>query len=279
MIKKSKVYHIGIWGMTLIFSIIVLFPVYWIFLSAITPKDMLFTRPINYIPIAPTLENYRTLFASVDVLGQASNTLTMAFFTIILTLLFSVLAAYAFARYVFPGKTITYLYLIFSAMLPVIVTIIPLFQLFRSMNLTNTVTGLIIINTSTFIPFTMMTLTNFIQTIPVSIEDAADVDGAGVLTKIFVVLLPLLKPALATMAIIIFVWCMNEFMVALVFTTNINSMPLSVGITMIPRIDQFNIPWEMISALATLMLLPIILFVMVFERNIMDGLITGSIKE
>lgn len=276
--KKSKGYHVFIWGMTIVLALVILFPVFWIFTSSITEKELLFTTPVTYFPENPTMKNYIDLFREVDVWGLASNTAIVAFFSIIVSILVSVLAAYSFARFHFKGMQLVYSLLVFSAMLPVIMTLIPMFQTYRELHLLDTHLGLVVLYVSGFIPFTTMSFVTFIQQIPYSLEEAAAVDGANTRTIIFKILFPLMKPAIATMAIINFINSMNEFLIPLVFT-NIKAVPLSVGLTLIPRINQYNVPWEKISALATLMLIPIVLFVVVFEKHIIDGLTAGSVKQ
>lgn len=276
--RKKRSFVLFYRVITLVVAVVILFPILWIFSSSITQRDLLFTSPVTYFPVQPTLENYRALFREVDVWGLAANTLIVALLSIVGCLLFSLLAAYSFARYQFRGKNIAYAALVFSAMLPTIMTLIPMFQTYRTLGLTDSHIGLAILYVSNFIPFTMMSFVTFIQQIPYSIEEAADVDGAGLVTKIFRVLLPMIKPAIATMAIINFINAMNEFMIPLVFT-NVRAIPLSVGLTLVPRISQYNIPWEKISALSTVMLIPIVLFVLIFERNIMEGLTAGSVKQ
>ena len=276
--KKSIGYHILIWGVTVVLAFLILFPVFWIFTSSITEKELLFTTPVTYFPDSPTLQNYISLFREVDVGGLALNTLIVAVLAIIGSLKVSLLAAYAFARFKFRGASTAYSLLVFSAMLPVIMTLIPMFQTYRTLHLHDTHLGLVILYVSGFIPFTTMSFVTFIQQIPYSLEEAAAVDGANIRIRIFKVLFPLMRPAIATMAIINFINSMNEFMIPLVFT-NVKATPLSVGLTLIPRINQYNVPWEKISALASLMLVPIIIFVVFFEKHIIDGLTAGSVKQ
>lgn len=276
--KKNILSKVLIWAFTIVIGFIILFPVYWIFMSSVTPKDMLFTSPIHYIPLKSTLENYIELFRDVNIFDFALHTGIIIVFSLIFSIVFSLTAAYSFARFDFPGSKIAFTFLVFSAMLPMTSTIIPMFQFFRALRLIDTYTGVIILYTSSMIPFTMLTFVSFIQQIPKSLEEAADMDGAGTLTKIFSILLPVLKPAIATMAIVNFIIGMNEFMIPLIFT-NEKVKTLSVGITLISRVNQYNVPWEKISALATIMLIPIILFVIIFEKNIMDGLMAGSVKQ
>jgi len=276
--RKSKRYRIFIWIITIVLSFVILSPVFWIFTSSITEKEMLFTTPVTYFPQNPTLQNYVTLFQEVDVSGLALNTLIAAVFAITGTIIISVFAAYSFARFQFRGTQTAYTLLVFSAMLPVVMTLIPMFQTYKFLHLHDTHLGLVILYISGFIPFTTMSFVTFIQQIPYSLEEAAAVDGANVITRIFKILFPIMKPAISTMAIINFINTMNEFMIPLVFT-NMKATPLSVGITLIPRVNQYNVPWEKISALATIMMIPIILFVILFEKHIIDGLTAGSVKQ
>lgn len=276
--KKSKGYAVFLWGTTGILALVILFPVFWIFTSSITEKELLFTTPVTYFPANPTLGNYISLFREVDVGGLAWNTFVVALCSIIGSLLVSILAAYAFVRFSVKGMRLVYSLLVFSAMLPVIMTLIPMFQTYRTLGLHDTHLGLVLLYVSGFIPFTTMSFVTFIRQIPYSLEEAAAVDGANIRVRIFGILFPLMKPAIATMAIINFINAMNEFMIPLVFT-NRKATPLSVGLTLIPRINQYNVPWEKISALATLILIPIILFVVIFEKHIIEGLTAGSVKQ
>ncbi len=276
--KKTKRYTVGIWLATIFLAIIILFPVFWIFTSSITEKEQLFTTPVSYFPKVPTIQNYIDLFQTVDVSGLAGNTLIVAVFSIIGTIFISLLAAYSFSRFKFKGAQLMYSLLVFSAMLPVVTTLIPIFQTYQTLGLHDSPLGLIILYISSFIPFTTMTFVTFIKQIPYALEEAAAVDGASVPTIVFKILFPLMRPAIATMAIINFINAMNEFLIPLVFT-NIKATPLSVGLTLIPRVNQYNVPWEKISALSTIMLIPIIIFIVLFEKNIIDGLTAGSVKQ
>lgn len=267
-----------VWFLTCVIGIIILFPTYWIFLSSITPREMLFTSPINYIPLKPTLGNYFDLFRTCDIGKMAWQTMVITATSLVFSILFGLTAAYAFTRYRFKGGNIALLFILFSAMLPMTSTIIPMFQFFRNLKLVDTFTGLVILYTSSLIPFTTLAFMNFLNQIPKSLEEAAEVDGAGTFRKIFLILLPVLKPAIATMAIINFISCMNEFIVPLIFSLR-KIQTLSVGITMIPRVSQYYVPWEKISSMATLILLPIVVFVIIFEKNIMEGIMAGSIKQ
>lgn len=276
--KRSKKATVGVWLLTLAFTFIILFPIAWIISSSFTDKQYLYTTPVTYFPKEPTLNNYKELFRVLDISNMAVNTLLIAALTIVCTILVSFIAAYAFSRVDFRGKDMIYSLLTFSSMLPMIITLVPLARMMNALNLTDTIWGLSILYISSFIPFTTMIFTNSIYDVPAALDEAAEIDGAGLWRKIFVIVMPLLRPVVATMAIIIFIWSLNEFMIPLVFSSQ-NAVPLSVGISAVPREIQLAVPWEKISAMGTIIILPIILFVTIFQRQIMDGLMAGGVKQ
>jgi ABC-type glycerol-3-phosphate transport system permease component len=153
-----------------------------------------------------------------------------------------------------------------------------MFQFFRELQLVDTYAGLIILYTSMHLPFTLIIFINFLLKLPSSLEEAAMVDGAGIVNIVKSIIIPLLSPAIATMGIINFISGMDQFMYPFIFTNN-KILTLSTAIITVPRVDQYDVPWHLISALATVMLIPIILFVTIFERKIMEGIMAGGVKE
>ena len=145
------------------------------------------------------------------------------------------------------------------------------------MQLIDTYPGLIILYTSALIPFSVLILMNFVQQVPYSIEEAAEVDGANFLQKLFLIILPLMSPAIATIAIINFITCLNDLFTPLFFANRIDV--LSVGITTVPRKNTYDVPWDMISTIGCIIILPIIVFVLCFERKIMEGIMAGGVKQ
>jgi multiple sugar transport system permease protein len=277
-IKRRTINNIRLWILTIIVAVVILFPVLWIFSSSITEEDFLFSSPVRYFPKSPTFDNYKSLLVTVNVKAMIINTLMIASLSIILTLLISFFAGYGFARVRFKGRTLLYSMLTFSAMLPIIIALVPLSRMMLAVHLNNTIIGLSLLYTSSFIPFTTLTLVNFIKDIPLSIEESASIDGAGILRIMFRILFPLMRPVFATMAIIIFIWSLNEFITPLIFGGQ-NTTTLSVGLSMIPRANQYAVPWERISAMSTIIMVPIVFFVTVFQKHIMEGLLAGSVKQ
>ncbi|MFD2618639.1 carbohydrate ABC transporter permease [Terrilactibacillus laevilacticus] len=276
--RKKIVAFIYRWGLTLMVAGIILVPLYWIFISSVTPKGSLFKTPINYFPRNMTVKNYVDLFENVGIAQMTFNTLFITFFSLLVSVILGGAAAYAFARFeVFKSVSWSFKLLLFSALIPPIVTARPLYDFMKSVHLVDTYFGLIILYSSSLLPFSVLILHNFVKQIPLSLEEAAQVDGAGFIRILFTIYFPLMRPAIATISIINFIQCLNEFFTPLFFSYKIKV--LSVGITLIPRQSNFEVPWDLISSMGWLIILPIVIFVLIFEKNIMEGITAGGVKQ
>jgi len=277
--NKQKLKPFYLWFCSIIVTIIVLLPIYWIILSSITPRELLFQKPLNYFPTNLTWKNYLKVFNELPYFKYLINTIILSFTSTLLSLGFGFMAAYAFARIKFKGSGVILMAILLSSMLPPVSTILPLFDLFRAIGMLNKLVSLIILYTSLLIPFTTWIFVSFLKQIPVTLEEAAWIDGAGFTKTIFAVILPVMKPALATMFIVNFIIAWNEFLYPLVFSIDEEARTLSVGIVEVLSFSHYYVPWENISAMGSMMLIPIIVLVLFFQKQIMQGLMAGSIKE
>ena len=273
---KKKVFKVFQWVLTVLTTAIILIPLYWIFISSVKPSTELFTNPIQWIPRHVTLKSYQTLIYTVGIFPQIKNTLIITGVTLILSTAICILASYAFERYPSKGLSMAYGLIVFSALIPGIVTARPLYDYLRSLKLVDTYPGLILLYTSSLIPFTILILRNYLGSIPIDIEEAAEIDGANHMQKLMFVTLPLMRPAVATVCIINFISCLNEFFIPLFFSQKIKV--LTIGISTLPRANAYDVPWDLLSAMGCVILAPIIIFVMIFEENIMDGIMAGGVK-
>lgn len=262
----------------LVVSFIILLPLYWIFISSITPSSELFKSPIDYLPDHPTLENYKYLIENVGLVAKIGNTVLIVGVTILVSTFLCVLGAYAFARFANnKGVALAFGFILASMLIPDIVLARPLYQFMQKVKLYDTYQGLIILYISSVIPFTILILRNFVGEIPVALEEAAAIDGASFVKRVVYVIFPLMKPAIATVCIINFITCLNNFFTPLFFANNIQV--LSVSIVQLPlRNNMYAVPWDLVSAMGWIILLPIIIFVAVFEKQIMEGIMAGGVK-
>ncbi|GHV10593.1 sugar ABC transporter permease [Spirochaetia bacterium] len=275
--RRELIISIGRWALTFFVAFLILFPLYWIFISSITPRGQLFSSPIKYIPRHPTLESYIYLVSYTGLFEKIKNTLIIIGASLVLGTAAFVLAAYGFCRFKSRGISLVFAFIIASMLIPDVVTTRPLYDFMRKVGLFDTFPGLIILYISGILPFSVIVLTNFTREIPISLEEAAAIDGAGFMQILFNITIPLMKPAIATVCIINFISCLNNFFTPLYYSNGISV--LSTAITQLPlRDNMYSVPWDLVSAMGWIIIFPIIIFVAVFERRIMDGIMAGGVK-
>jgi multiple sugar transport system permease protein len=269
--------HCFKWALALLVALVILFPLWWIFISSITPSSELFKKPIEYWPVHFTLESYNYLIQHAGLLPKIRDTAIIVGATIIIGMIVCVMAAYSFARFKSKGLSIAITFLLASMLIPDVVTARPLYDFLRKVYLYDTYGGLIIVYISGIIPFTVLILQNFLADVPTSIEEAASIDGCGFMESLFYVTLPLLRPAIATVCIVNFITCLNNFFTPLFYSNGISV--LSTAITQLPlRDNMYAVPWDLVSAMGFIIILPIIIFVSIFQKQIMEGIMAGGVK-
>ena len=262
----------------LVFTVIVLLPVYWMVRSSVAPAADLIKVPLVYFP-SPTLRNFETLVEQVPFFQYVFNSLIFALATTLATLVVSYLAAYAFARIQFPGSGIILWTLVLSMALPEVGTIVPLYRILSSLHLLDTIAGLTLVLSSTLAPFTVWVLVSFIKQVPYEIEEAAIIDGASLPQILGRILVPVTMPGLVTMGLINFINAWNNLLYPLSFTTSPSSKTLSVSITEVfAGYSPWGKPWELIMAVGVTMTIPVVILVLLSQKAIVRGLTGGAIK-
>lgn len=277
--SNRTIRSIVIWAITIFICFIIFWPVYWIVISSFATPEDLFAMPVNYSPFGRTLENYRILLdRATDTIAHFTDTAKLLAATLVVSTILCALAGYAFARSTSRGIKLAFGALLFSMMIPGTMTVVPLLVLWRWLGLTDTLSGLTLLYLSMLIPFSVIMFSAYIRQIPASLEEAAWIDGSGIIGTFFRIIFPLLKPIVATLCIINFINGINEFFTPLVFTTR-NVRVLSQLVFNVPRVNVWQEPWATIAASGVLMIAPTVLFILLFEKNIMSGLMMGSVKQ
>jgi multiple sugar transport system permease protein len=251
-------------------------PYFWQIRTSFTPDTELLatTRPL---PSSPTLVHYQAV-AEKSVMPRAlANSLGVATLTTLVALALGLPAAYAVARLPLPGKGLLLLIVIASTAFPQITTVSPLYLLLRALGLRDTWTALVLANTSFALPLLMWLLAGFIREIPVELEEAAFLDGAGRLTMLRLVILPLVAPGVASAALLTFLASWNEFLFAYTFSATEASRTVPVALALFPGV--FEVPWGDIAAASILASLPPVIIVIALQRWLVRGLIAGALKE
>jgi multiple sugar transport system permease protein len=247
-----------------------LIPFVWMLLTALKPETEVFN--MAWLPSRPAWENFPRAFAAFPFGRFLGNTIVVAVGSTGLHLLTSVLAAYAFARLRFRGRDILFLLYLGTLMIPQQVTIVPLFLMMRDVGWVDTYWALIL--PSAFHALGVFLLRQFFMTIPRELEESALIDGAGRLRILWQIIVPLSKPALATLAVFTFIREWNSFLWPLIVTTSPEMRTLSVGLSLFN--GQYGTEWHLLMAAATVTLLPTLLIFAVAQRYFVAGIaLTG----
>jgi multiple sugar transport system permease protein len=254
-------------------------PVLWIMsLSFKTPATVGDGR---LIPKEWTLDNYKSLFeGGLDspLLRPLINSVLIALIATIIAVTLASFAAYAIARLNFPGKTLVLGGALAVSMFPPISVVGPLFDMWRALGLYDTYPGLIIPYLTFALPLAIYILVAFFREIPWDLEEAAQVDGATPFQAFRRIILPLAAPGVFTAAILVFIFAWNDFVFAISLTSSDASRTVPAAIAFFTGESQFTSPTGNIAAAAVLVTVPIIIFVLIFQRRIVAGLTAGAVK-
>jgi multiple sugar transport system permease protein len=261
---------------TVAFILLAFFPFFWTLLSSFKPASQLFRINPAFWPQPFTWENYRAIFFERRFYLNIINSVVVAGATTCICVALGSLAAYGLARLSFRGKTAILGFILVVSLFPPIAIVSPLFLLFEKARLINTYLALILPYLTFALPLTVWLLTAFFRQIPFELEEAARMDGAGPLRTFWEVTLPLAAPGIFTTAILTFIYCWNEFLFALAFTTNDASRTIPVAIVMFS--GYHTVPWGQILAAVTVVTVPVAVLVLVLQRRIISGLTAGAVK-
>ncbi|MEU7475734.1 carbohydrate ABC transporter permease [Lentzea sp. NPDC042327] len=265
------------WGLlNAVVVIYALLPVLWIvslsFKSSATLADG------NFIPREWSLENYRNIFSTSEFTRALINSIGIALIATAIAVVFGTMAAYAIARLDFPGKNLLVGVSLLIAMFPQVSLVSPLFEIERSLGLFDTWPGLILPYITFALPLAIYTLSAFFREIPWELEKAAKMDGATPGQAFRRVIAPLAAPGVFTTAILVFIFCWNDFLFAISLTSTEQSRTVPVALSFFTGSSQFEDPAGSIAAAAVVITIPIILFVLFFQRRIVAGLTSGAVK-
>src|SRR6201997_3391205 len=253
-----------------------LIPVLWLVsLSFKTPAAVL---DPSFLPAQWTWGDYHGILTSSQFLRPLINSIGIGLIATFIAVVLASMAAYAVARLRFPGKSVLIGMALLIAMFPIIALVTPLFSIERALGLFNTWLGLIIPYVAFGLPLGIYTLSAFFREIPWELEKAAKVDGATPFQAFTRVIAPLAAPGMVTTAILVFLACWNDFLLAISFTSTISSRTAPAAMEYFSGGSVFTTPTGPISAAAVVITIPIIIFVLFFQRRIVAGLTSGAVK-
>jgi len=253
-----------------------LFPVYWAVVTSLKSGSALFE--LDYLPPRPAWGNYVAVFAEQDFGRNIVNSVIVASTTVAVALALGLFAAYALSRVTFRGRRLLLYCILAVSMFPQIAVLTGMFELINRLGLYDRPLGLSLSYLIFTLPFTVWVLTAFMRELPVELEDAARVDGAGPFTVVVRIFLPLMGPALATSGLLAFIVAWNEFLFALTFTLTNNARTVPVAIALISGASEHELPWGRIMAASVIVTLPLVLLALACQRRIVAGLTAGSLR-
>ena len=257
------------------YLLLVLFPIYWIIVSSFKiPVDTLAVPPVWVF--TPTLDAYLNVFAVNNYLRFFLNSAIVAVGTVAIALSCGSLAAYALDRVPFRFSGLVSYGLLTTRMIFPIVYAIPLFNLMRHANLLETRTGLIIAYTTFSLPYAVWIMQGFFKGIPVELDEAAMIDGCSRFSAFWRVILPVAGPGLAAASIFILMLAWNEFLFALILAGGGTAKTLPVAAAQL--IGQREIQWNELCAVATVTIVPMVFFFILFQKHLIKGMIAGAVK-
>ncbi len=265
------------WTVLLSFTAVALFPLYWMVITSFkNPKEINLLQP-TFFPKDPSLDNYiSALFDSrFDVFIK--NSLIVTIITSVIVLAIAILGGYALARYRFKGKGVVYAVLLGSQLISSLTIIVPMFRLFTAWGIIDTLACLIVAYTVSNIPFCLITMTSFFQRIPVTLEEAALIDGCNRASSVMRIVLPVMLPGIVATFVFAFTGCWNELFYSVMFITSEAKRTIPVG--MANFIGKYDINWGQMTAAGVMTLLPAVVMFMFVQKHIVAGLTQGAVKE
>ncbi len=276
--KKSPWGRIFFWIFVVVIFIYLMFPFYWAVVSALKSERELFQTPATLWPTNPTLINFQAVLGNPAFLRGLLNSVIVAGMTTLLALLVGSFAAYALGKLRFRGKDISLYVILSMTMFPQIAILSGLYAVIRFLHLPTTL-SLILTYLLFSLPFTVWVLTAFFRTLPDSLLQAAQVDGANMMQTFWRVLLPLTAPALVTTGLLAFIGAWNEYLFALTFTAfDKPSQTVPVAIAQLSGRIARQEPFGEIMAASVLVSIPLVILVLIFQARIVDGLTAGAVK-
>lgn len=256
--------------------VFILFPFYWTFVTSVKPEDELYGAVATYWPKHITFEAYTKLFTTtVDFLTAMKNSFIVASLTTIVALTASTLAAYAFSRYQFVGRKLLMSIFLCNNMFPTVLLLIPLYSIMRKMGLLYTPASLILSYTTFTIPFSVWLLLGFLNDLPMSLEEAALVDGCNRGSAFIRIILPILGPSLVATGVYIFMQSWNEYTFAMMFT---NTASRTIPVALKSLIGQLGVQWDLLTAGGIITIIPVCIMFFFAQKRLVEGLTAGAVK-
>jgi multiple sugar transport system permease protein len=259
--------------MILLAASVILVPIYWIVSGAFKKQVDIFQLKLLF---TPTLENFQIIFQDpYDLQEKLLNSTLVAFFTVVIAIPLATMAAYSFSSFRLKGERFMFVTILATQFVPAVVIVLPFFILFRDLGILDTRLALVLVNLSLIMPFAIWMIKGFIDSIPLDTEEAALVDGSSRIQVIINVVVPMVLPGVITAGIFCFILSWNEFLFAVIITTN-KAVTLPVGLSMFHA--EEGVLWNLISAAGIIIMMPMFVLATLIQRHFVQGMTMGAVR-
>ena len=255
---------------------VLLMPFVWMVSTSLKGSEEIFVIPPTWIPKQVRWENYADVFKRIPFLLYLRNTTFITLMTILGTVLSSSMVAYSFACLRWPGRDKAFIFVLATMMIPLHVIMVPMFVIFKELHWLNTYKPLIVPAFLGGGAFNIFLLRQFFLSIPKELFDAARIDGCSELRVYWNIALPLARPALVTVALLTFMFAWNDFMGPLIYLTDQSKNTLAVGLAMF--VGQHGTDWAVLMAASVLMMIPMVIIFVMFQRYFVESFMTSGMK-
>ncbi|WP_461218097.1 carbohydrate ABC transporter permease [Lapidilactobacillus salsurivasis] len=276
--KKSvpeKVWLIIKYMIMILFTIMCLYPIFWLFLASFKTNQELYVNTWG-LPENWQLTNYVNAIVKGGVIRYFGNSVIIAVSSVLVTAILSAMASYAITRMQWKLSKITYNVFLLGMMIPIYALIIPLFSVFKSMGLLNTYLAVIIPQIAIGFPMAIFIMCGFMQSIPKELEEAAFMDGCSIYRYFVKILLPIAKSSIVTVAVVQFINVWNDLLLPRIFLTDNKMMTLPVGLTNFQAMYSTDYVGEIAAVIITIV--PSIIVYILLHKQIMEGMVAGAVK-
>lgn len=260
----------------ILYLLIIVFPFFWVLVTSFKPESEIWGKgALRLIAENPTLDHYRSLSEN-NVLRGIKNSFIVASLTTVYVTLVSIFAAYALARLQFRGKTFILTLVLAVSMFPQMIVVGPIYNMFNDLGWTNSY-NIIFPYSMISLPVAIYILVTHFKKIPYTLEESAKIDGATPIQTLIKIVTPLALPGIFTSAIITFIGVWNEYVLSLTLNNDLSYHTAPVAISFLR--GQFEIFWGQVTAAATIVTIPTLIIVLLFQKQIISGLTSGALKE
>ncbi|TDD66593.1 carbohydrate ABC transporter permease [Jiangella aurantiaca] len=275
-VRRRGLKRTGVYAGLVLGALFAGLPVLWMALSSFKSNSEIFEYPPRLITDNFSLDAYTTILTDPAKLRFFLNSYVIGLSVVVLTLVVAIFAAYAFSRYDFPLKRVLNVVVISVQAVPPITLLIPYFGLMVTLGLYNTYPGLILTYLVFTLPYAIIMMTGYFNTLPKELDEAVKVDGAGPLTALWRILVPISVPGLVSVGLYTFMIAWNEFLFALTLTRTEDMRTVPIGIQLL--MGQHSYEWNEMMAMSVLGCVPILLLFLFFQRFFIGGMSAGAVK-